>query len=48
MVYVYNCKEFIDDRDTIIIHLLWADDLILLAESEEELQILFNNVFEFC
>ncbi len=37
-----------DDRDTIIRHLLWADDLNLLAESEEELQILFNNVFEFC
>ena len=32
----------------ILTHILWADDLILLAESVEELQILLNNVSDYC
>ncbi len=32
----------------ILTHILWADDIILLAESKEELQLLLDNVFEYC
>jgi exonuclease III len=32
----------------ILTHILWADDLILLAESKGELQILLDNIFNYC
>jgi hypothetical protein len=35
-------------NDQILTHFLWADDLILLAESKEELQTLLDNVSDYC
>ncbi len=32
----------------LLTHILWADDLILLAECKEELQLLLDNVFVYC
>ena len=32
----------------ILTHILWADDLILLSESKEELQFLLDNVSNYC
>ena len=32
----------------ILTHILWADDLILIAESASELQLLLDNVYDYC
>ena len=34
--------------DTIVAHLLWADDLVLVWDSENELQEQLNGLQEFC
>ena len=45
--YLYNevgiCME-----DTIIVHLLWADDLILASDSSDGLQRQLNDLCDFC
>ena len=35
-------------EDTIIVHLLWADDLILVSDSPDGLQRQLNGLFDFC
>jgi hypothetical protein len=42
-----NCGIVISD-DMILLHLLWADDMLLLADSPENLQIQLDGLFTFC
>ena len=44
----YNkCGIFISE-DTILIHSLWTDDLILVSDWPENLQMQFNGLYRFC
>jgi len=44
-----TCGIKLDSEDELLIaHILWADDLILFAESAQELQTLIDNVYDFC
>ncbi len=36
------------DSETILTHLFWADDLILMSESADDLQAQIDNLYRFC
>ena len=42
-----SCGIVINDK-LILMHLLWADDLILMSDSEEGLQKQLDNLFRYC
>ena len=42
-----SCGIVINDK-LLLMHLLWADDLILMSDSEEGLQKQLDNLFGYC
>ena len=49
-----DLREYLDINfgvvlsDTILVHLLWADDLVLMSSSAEGLQSQLNGLYTFC
>ena len=49
-----DASDYLDARfgivigHTLLAHLLWADDLLLMAESAYNMQMLLNGLFKFC
>ncbi len=53
--YLSDLRQYLDesagihiDSDLILLHLLWADDLILVSSSQEGLQQQLDLLFEYC
>ena len=52
---LYDMGRYLDieegivlNENEILLHLLWADDLILMSDSSKGLQRQLNDVFQFC
>ena len=46
--YLDSKRGIVLNANQILLHLLWADDLILLSDTEEGLQRQLDGVFQFC
>ena len=46
--YLLHSSGVVITTELILLHLLWADDLILISNTTEGLQMQLNNLQEYC